>query len=313
MIHVVTTLIGGDARATTESYDDVLPVLRHDSVADAMALADHRHCGALPSWQRLWRQLLSAVTKAGRTKGGSLKARVEAACKAVQPMVEAVAPSPKKEEVQASQASASAPQGDATAAADTASASATPEFMPLPDWQRQFVAKSADVSQLTLVRFFQASVQQFLYAHVLQDPLGERGWKDLKANVHCARPKDLKITSDCLPTVLDLYFLGTVTRVPSLSSLPLCKAFGHQFYMDGSPHTRPDTDNWMPAWAVPQVDPAKVKPTLELRTMTLDYEFKYLPKPLATPKTEKVKVTLLHLAPSAAAVGKEVELTRLAR
>ena len=39
----------------------------------------------------------------------------------------------------------------------------------------------------TIINLFQCQVQAFLSNHVLQDPMGERGWKDLSANFFAPR------------------------------------------------------------------------------------------------------------------------------
>lgn len=81
---------------------------------------------------------------------------------------------------------------------------------------------------------------------------------------------------------LTLNFIGRVTRVPTLTSLPLCVVWGEQLYVEGVSHKSSSPmqiDSYVPAWSVPLAH-AKVKKDkpqykLKMEESELPYDFAY--------------------------------------
>ena len=49
-----------------------------------------------------------------------------------------------------------------------------------------------------------------------------------------------------------LYYVGKVSRTPTAQSLPICVAWGKQFFVEGGPGVKsPFAETFVPAWHVP--------------------------------------------------------------
>ena len=186
-----------------------------------------------------------------------------------------------------------------------------PDMVSIMEWQKLWLAdKNSEPAHLQVVVMLQATLQSFIYNHIFQDPLGERGYKDLEFPVSEVGNKNMGLSSKNTPSAISLYLFGTVTRIPIVGCLPLCKVFGQEFYIDPINHMKPDMPCWAPAWSVQVVDPSVETPTLDMRPEDLELPFTYVMKAMGTPTKIIVKLRLWKLVPKTDFVGHETVLSR---
>ena len=185
------------------------------------------------------------------------------------------------------------------------------EMISITEWQKLWlVDKSSEPAHLQAVVMLQATLQSFTYNRIFQDPLGERGYKDLEFPVSQVGDKIMGLSSKTTPSAISLYLFGRVTRIPVVGCIPLCKVFGQDFYIDPINHLKPDMPCWAPAWSVQVVDPSVETPTFDVRAEDLELPFTYVMKAMGTPTKIIVKLRLWKLVPKAEFVGHETVLSR---
>ena len=136
------------------------------------------------------------------------------------------------------------------------------EMVSITEWQKLWLADhNSEPAHLQVVVMLQAALQSFIYNHIFQDPLGERGYKDVQFPVSQVSNKTMELSSKTTPSTISLYLFGTVTRIPIVGCIPLCKVFGQDFYIDPVSHLKPDMPCWAPAWSVQVVHPSVAMPT----------------------------------------------------
>ena len=135
-----------------------------------------------------------------------------------------------------------------------------------------------------------------------------------------------RLCVDSMPRNLCMNSLGPIAFVPIVGGLPVCAAFGGQFFLDPRGLKGPLgylNPHGSPAWGVVQVQEAKPrkgeappdKPpnTLEVKTRTTTFKYKD-PKatgPRAKDATTNVQVTHYYLVPKMEWCDETCDLTRL--
>lgn len=106
-----------------------------------------------------------------------------------------------------------------------------------------------------------------------------------------------------VPTKLHLNFVGHVVRLGTVGSLPCCKAFGLQFFIEGSGFADIDKPLFIPAWMIPSAEKTKglkkqhnEYTVLELSAKTDLVDFAFVWHKGAKKMMQNVVVTLHSLA-----------------
>ena len=75
-------------------------------------------------------------------------------------------------------------------------------------------------------------------------------------------------------------FVGRVTRVPTMTALPMCEVWGEQLYVEGAQHKYSGTmmlENFVPAWNVPLAEKKPKKPQfpMQIEQSMISFDFEY--------------------------------------
>jgi hypothetical protein len=165
-----------------------------------------------------------------------------------------------------------------------------------------------------VIKCFQIRLESFIYDYAFngRDGCEDNGHKQIYMD-EFATAKTMKLVANRADRFIRLNFVGRVTTLPLKGALPLCKAFGVNFYVY-NPMGKDGVmgDHFVPAWLANAVD---AEATMKAEPKQAQMKFAYLADSSAGPRsvyTEmQVELSLWQLTVKPGCYGKEdLTLTR---
>ena len=281
LMTIMDSLISGDLRVTSKNYATELSKLKEKQTS--LTLKDLQLV-SIDAWVSFW--------------ANSLENKPEP-----QPEPPAApAAEDEKAEAEKSEQKSEQPVKDEKAEAEKSEQKLEQPVKPVAPHAEADLAQSTAASSNVIIHLFMKKLETFVHESMLCGAFADCGYSSLRLS----KDKEEDGTT-CIRTVRDaermsskvrLNFGGRVTKVPKENSIPMCKAFDHQFYIEPGQHMIAGNGEVMfPAWLVAKERGDAENGNLTIIKREVDFEFSYTSGAALQTLITKVDLYFLATAP----------------